>query len=46
MISSIPWVKRIVNHIRKEEQEAKNIESAIDFNSKTPTSYTAVFSTN
>ena len=53
-ISSTHWIKRIVNQIHKrikEEQEAKkNIESVIDFDSKTPASTTltcnaAVFST-
>ena len=53
MILSTPWVKRIVNRVRKdiEELEAENIESTIDFNSKTPpstapTSHTAMFSTS
>jgi hypothetical protein len=54
-ISSTPWIKRIVNRIQKREQEAKennqkNTESTIDFDSKTsasttPTSHAAVFST-
>ena len=49
----MPWVKDMVNQIQgniKGELEAKNTESTINFNSKaspskTPTSYTAVFST-
>ena len=50
MILSIPWVRPIIKWIQKEELEAKNIESTIDFDSKTlpsitPTSHTAVFST-
>ena len=53
MILSIPWVERMVNWIRKdikEELEAKNIESIIDFDSKTtpasktPTCNAAMFS--
>ena len=55
MISSMPWVESMVNRIRKnakEELEAKNTESTIDFDSKTtPTSITptcnaAMFSTD
>ena len=51
-ISSTPWIKRIVNRIQEEEQEAKNTESTIDFDSKTtpasttPTCHAAVFSTD
>ena len=52
MISSIPWVKSMVNRIRKnakEEPEAENTESIIDFDSKTlasktPTCNAAMFS--
>ena len=49
-ISSTPWIKRIVKLIQKREQEAKNTESTIDFDSKTsasktPTINAAVFST-
>jgi hypothetical protein len=53
MISSIPWVKRMVDRVRKdtEELEAENTESTIDFDSKNlpstaPTSHTAMFSTS
>ena len=54
MISSISWVKDMVNRIRgntKGELEAKNTESTIDFDSKstpasiTPTCNAAMFST-
>ena len=53
MISSIPWVKRMVNRVRKDTEElvAENTESTIDFDSKsappstTPTSHAAMFST-
>jgi hypothetical protein len=53
MISSIPWVKRIVDRVRKdtEELEAENTESIIDFDSKatpastTPTCNATMFST-
>jgi hypothetical protein len=46
----MPWIKRIVNYIRKGGQEVKDAESIINFDSKTPpsktlTSYIAVFST-
>jgi hypothetical protein len=52
MISSIPWVESMVNRIRKnakEELEAENTESIIDFDSKTsasktPTCNAAMFS--
>jgi len=53
MISSIPWVKRMVDRIQKDtgELEAKDAESTIDFDSKTlpstaPTSHAAMFSTS
>jgi hypothetical protein len=37
IISSIPWVKRIVDRVRKDTKElkAENTESTIDFDSKT-----------
>ena len=51
MISFTPWIRCIINQIKKRKQEAKkDTESTIDFNSKTPalttpTSNAAVFST-
>ena len=38
----MPWVKRMVDQIQKdtEELEANNIESIINFDSKTPPSTT------
>ena len=53
MISSIPWVERMVNRIRKNTKEEleENTESIIDFDSKTsasktPTCNAAMFSTS
>ena len=54
MISSIPWVKRMVDRIQKDTEELeakKDAESTIDFDSKSspstaPTSHAAMFSTS